>query len=267
MNISLVITALLCSVTAPWHSSDVLLWFLLNLFTVAWHLVTCTFISYKQSGDEPLLCLLCYSLRVSSSAINYWLAALWSFANFVLWPIEKFSVHPKLLNPPRNFSSQAHSWLWLCSSAELLLSALWSVPLPPPWHWFKGKTWPLTLILTNDSFHRYQGEGLFHSCDGLSPSVKTRSSVKSNTFHLSFLILYYLFICLFVFGCVGSLLLCAGFLWLWRAGATLRWGAGFSLRWLLLLQSTGSRHTGFSSCGTWAQSLWLTGSVVVARGL
>ena len=28
---------------------------------------------------------------------------------------------------------------------------------------------------------------------------------------------------------------------------------GFSLWWLLLLWSTGSRHTGFSSCGTWAQ--------------
>ena len=26
----------------------------------------------------------------------------------------------------------------------------------------------------------------------------------------------------------------------------------FSLRWLLLLRSTGSRHTGFSSCGSWA---------------
>ena len=29
--------------------------------------------------------------------------------------------------------------------------------------------------------------------------------------------------------------------------------AGFSLRWLLLLQSTGSRRVGFSSCGAWAQ--------------
>ena len=29
--------------------------------------------------------------------------------------------------------------------------------------------------------------------------------------------------------------------------------AGFSLRWLLLLQSMGSRHVGFSSCGMWAQ--------------
>ena len=35
---------------------------------------------------------------------------------------------------------------------------------------------------------------------------------------------------------------------------------GFSLRWLLLLWSTGSRHMGFSNCGTQAQQLWLTGS-------
>ena len=28
--------------------------------------------------------------------------------------------------------------------------------------------------------------------------------------------------------------------------------AGFSLRWLLLSQSTGSRHAGFSSCRSWA---------------
>ena len=41
---------------------------------------------------------------------------------------------------------------------------------------------------------------------------------------------------LFIYGCVGSLLLCAGFL----------------LRWLLLLQSTGCRRAGFSNCGTWA---------------
>ena len=28
---------------------------------------------------------------------------------------------------------------------------------------------------------------------------------------------------------------------------------GFSLQWLLLLQSKGSRRSGFSGCGTWAQ--------------
>ena len=31
------------------------------------------------------------------------------------------------------------------------------------------------------------------------------------------------------------------------------WSAGLSLRWLLLLWSMGSRHVGFSSCGTWVQ--------------
>ena len=31
------------------------------------------------------------------------------------------------------------------------------------------------------------------------------------------------------------------------------WCSGFLLRWLLLLQSTGSRHVGFSICDTWVQ--------------
>ena len=41
--------------------------------------------------------------------------------------------------------------------------------------------------------------------------------------------------------------------------------AGFSLWWLLLLWSMGSRHMGFSSCGTRAQQLWLTGSRAQAQ--
>ena len=64
--------------------------------------------------------------------------------------------------------------------------------------------------------------------------------------------LKFLLINLFIYGCVGSLLLCVGFLQLQRAGATLSlWCAGFSLQWLLLLWSTGSR---------------CAGSVVVAHG-
>ena len=39
---------------------------------------------------------------------------------------------------------------------------------------------------------------------------------------------------------------------------------GFSL-WWLLLWSTGSRHAGFSSCGTQAQWLWLAGSRAQAQ--
>ena len=40
---------------------------------------------------------------------------------------------------------------------------------------------------------------------------------------------------------------------------------GLSLRWLLLLRSTDSRHTGFSSCGAQAQWLWLVGSRAQAQ--
>ena len=41
---------------------------------------------------------------------------------------------------------------------------------------------------------------------------------------------------------------------------------GFSLRWLLLLQRTGCRCVGFSSCGMWARSFWSIGSIVVVQG-
>ena len=53
----------------------------------------------------------------------------------------------------------------------------------------------------------------------------------------------------FFFGCIGSSLL----------------HTGFSLQWLLLLQSTGSRHAGFSSCSMQAQELWCTGLVALRQ--
>ena len=76
---------------------------------------------------------------------------------------------------------------------------------------------------------------------------------------------------LFIFGCVGSSLLSMGFLQLQRevgsGGYSLLWCVGFSWWWLLLLQSTGSRHAGFSSCGAQAQQLWLVGSRAQAQQL
>ena len=72
---------------------------------------------------------------------------------------------------------------------------------------------------------------------------------------------------LFFFG-VGGLCwvfvaLCGGFLSLVASGQGVGYSwfqcASLSLQWLLLLQSTGSRHAGFSRCGTWAQllcSMW-----------
>ena len=70
---------------------------------------------------------------------------------------------------------------------------------------------------------------------------------------------------LFIFGCVGSSLLRTGFLQLQRVGTTLCCGVrashcgGFSC----CMQSTGSRHMGFSSCGTRAQQLWRMGLVAL----
>ena len=61
------------------------------------------------------------------------------------------------------------------------------------------------------------------------------------------------FIYLFIFGCVGSSLLCAGFLQLRRAGATLHCGV------------CASHCSGFSCCA--APSMGAQASVVVARGL
>ena len=58
---------------------------------------------------------------------------------------------------------------------------------------------------------------------------------------------------------------CLSPLQLWRAGAALQLQRVGPLRWwLLLLQSIGSRHVGFSSCAPRLQS---TGSIVVTHGL
>ena len=69
-----------------------------------------------------------------------------------------------------------------------------------------------------------------------------------------FLNVLFILFYLFIFGCVGSLLLRTSFLLVVasRGRSSLRC-AGFSLQWLLLLRSTDSRRAGFSSCGTWAQ--------------
>ena len=55
----------------------------------------------------------------------------------------------------------------------------------------------------------------------------------------------FIYMNLFIFGCVGSFLLCAGFsLVAASRGYSSSQCAGFSLRWLLLLRSTDSRACG-----------------------
>lgn len=50
-------------------------------------------------------------------------------------------------------------------------------------------------------------------------------------------------------------------------GYSLFWCAGFSMRWPVLLQSTGSKHTGFGSCSVWVQAVEHRLSCSAARGI
>ena len=65
---------------------------------------------------------------------------------------------------------------------------------------------------------------------------------------LFFFFLIYIFGLCWVFVAVRRLSLVAA-----SGGYSLLQCTGFSLQWPLLLQSTGSRHTGLSSCDTQAQ--------------
>ena len=92
------------------------------------------------------------------------------------------------------------------------------------------------------------------------------------SFHLLVLLQVFffinLFIYLFIFVCIGSLLLHVSFSLIAASrGQSLLWCTGFSLWWPLLLWSMGSRHAGFSSCGTRAQQLWLVSSRAQAQQL
>ena len=70
----------------------------------------------------------------------------------------------------------------------------------------------------------------------------------------------YLFVCLFIFGCVGSSLLCAGFLQLRRAEATLRCSARAS-------HCGGLSRSRARALGARAQQLWHVGSRAQAQQL
>ena len=80
-------------------------------------------------------------------------------------------------------------------------------------------------------------------------------------FFLNYYYLFYFWLHWVFFAAHGLSLVAAS------GGYSSLWCAGFSLWWLLLLQSTGCRRAGFSSCGTWAQQLWLASSRVQAQYL
>ena len=86
----------------------------------------------------------------------------------------------------------------------------------------------------------------------MSEAKETSVAFSREGLWIFFVVVFNKFVYLFIFGCVGSLLLCTGFFQLQRAGATLRCGAR-------------SSHCSGLSCGAQAPGLWA--SVVVAHRL
>ena len=80
-----------------------------------------------------------------------------------------------------------------------------------------------------------------------------------------FPLVFLIWLCVFIYGCVGPSLLCVGFLWLQSGGYSLSQCAGCSLQGLLLLRGVQTPVTWASvavACG-----LYSAGSGVVVQGL
>ena len=102
------------------------------------------------------------------------------------------------------------------------------------------------------------------------PSLKLVTGSPPSLLFFSTVVWLFWLLCLALFflklvylltpGCAGPSLP-PGLPWSWRAGAALRCGAQRLPMAALPVSEPSSRHTGCSSCSTWAQSLWLTGLV------
>ena len=95
----------------------------------------------------------------------------------------------------------------------------------------------------------------------LNTNIQSLSDVVNFIYLFSKFIYFYLFI----FGCIGSSLLRMGFFQCGERGLLF-----VAVRRLLIaVASLVAEHglQGFSSCGTWAQQLWLTGSGAQAQQL
>ena len=138
------------------------------------------------------------------------------------------------------------------------LDLLWLTLLPPnikqnmkEWLILTGSYGVLVISCPESTIHTFSGRCILNF---LSVTISPPLLVH---------MLHFLkkFIYLFIFGCVGYLLLHVGFSLVVASGGYCSLQCvGFSLWWLFLLCSMGSRCMGFSSCGAQA-------SVVAACGL
>ena len=126
-----------------------------------------------------------------------------------------------------------------------------------PWAWREGEgAAPPMSQLESCSKQQYTLGGI------AGHPIHTFFFLLSLEFFFFFLTIFFLSFYLFIYFWLRWVFVAACRLFLVAAsgGYSLLQCAGFSLWWLLLLRSTGSRHAGFSSCGTRA-------SVVVAHRL
>ena len=105
-----------------------------------------------------------------------------------------------------------------------------------------------------------------HLCTAFAFSLCFRF-VSCQQHILGFFFFINLFFILFIFGCVSSSLLRVGFFQLWLAGAILCCGAWASHCGSFSCCGARALERRLSSCGTWTQQLWLTGSRAQAQQL
>ena len=168
-----------------------------------------------------------------------------------------------------------HIYLFGCAESQLWQAGSFSCSSRAPQLWHAGSLvaacvwdlvpWPgiepgppeLGVWSLNHCTTREVSLYLFLIAAVLNALLKVHLLFFFNLFILLFYLFIYFGLCwVFVAARGLSLVVASG-------GYSSLWCTGFSFWWLLLLRSTGSRLTGFSSCGMWAQQLWCTGLVAL----